>query len=48
MAMLQAYKADFLKDVNDAGGVAPDAIEDLLHNTDLTLLAAFVANFGIA
>lgn len=37
MAMLQAYKADFLKDVNVAGGVAPDTIEDLLHNTDLTL-----------
>lgn len=37
MAVLQAYQADLLKDLNNWQGLLPEAVNELRHTTDLSL-----------
>lgn len=39
MGLLQAYQADVLGDLNEDGGIGPDAIAELRRATDLSLQA---------
>ncbi|ROL55539.1 Ovoinhibitor [Anabarilius grahami] len=39
MAVLQAYQADLLKDLDQGQGLSPDAVEELRRTTDLALRA---------
>ncbi|KAL0149015.1 hypothetical protein M9458_055630 [Cirrhinus mrigala] len=39
MAVLQAYQADLLKDLNKGQGLSPDEVAELRHTTDLALRA---------
>ncbi len=39
MAVLQAYQADLLKDLDQGRGLPPEAVEELRRTTDLDLSA---------
>ncbi|KAL0172254.1 hypothetical protein M9458_032565, partial [Cirrhinus mrigala] len=39
MAVLQAYQADLLKDLNKGQGLSPDKVAELRHTADLALQA---------
>ncbi len=39
MAILQAYQAEVLKEINEGGGVTPEAVKELRRATDLALRA---------
>lgn len=39
MGVLQAYQADFLKNLDQGQGLPPEAVAELCHTTDLALCA---------
>lgn len=39
MAVLQAYKAELLKDLNNGHGLSPETVTKLCHAIDLSLQA---------